>query len=109
MRLDDSMSGKGRLALLDFGLVARLGQGDMDAIVGAIVHLANRDYPSLVDDFIGLGILPKDCDRSLVVSGVQWGVGWACEPPCDSHTHTRDSSEQPTTLPTFSDNKSRCP
>jgi len=53
--------------LLDFGLVARLGQKDMDQIVSAIVHLANRDYPSLVDDFIELGILPHDCDRSLVV------------------------------------------
>jgi len=58
---------KGRLALLDFGLVARLGQRDRDAIVSAVIHLANRDYAALVDDFIGLGILPRDCDRALVV------------------------------------------
>jgi len=36
-------------------------------MVSAIIHLANRDYSSLVEDFIGLEILPADCDRSLVV------------------------------------------
>ena len=61
------MAHKGSLALLDFGLVARLKQPDMDAIVSAVVHLANRDYASLVDDFIALGILPTDCDRAKVV------------------------------------------
>ncbi len=86
MRLDASQSDKGRLALLDFGLVARLGQSDMDAIVGAIVHLANRDYPSLVDDFIGLGILPGDCDRSLVVSG-RWAL-FLFEPCTHARTRT---------------------
>ena len=53
--------------LQDFGLVARLGQGDMDAIVSAVIHCANRDYASLVDDFILLGILPNDCDRVKVI------------------------------------------
>jgi len=56
-----------RIALLDFGLVAAVQQKDMDTMVSAIIHLANRDYPSLVDDFINLEILPKDCDRALVV------------------------------------------
>jgi aarF domain-containing kinase len=36
-------------------------------MVSAIIHLANKDYPSLVDDFIALGILPVDCDRPVVV------------------------------------------
>lgn len=56
-----------RIALLDFGLVAAVQQKDMDTMVSAIIHLANRDYPSLVDDFINLEILPQDCDRALVV------------------------------------------
>jgi len=55
------------LCLLDFGLVARLEQKDMDTIVSAIIHLANRNYADLVDDFISLDILPQDCDRSKVV------------------------------------------
>ncbi len=39
----------------------------MDTMVSAIIHLANRDYPSLVDDFIKLEILPPDCDRPKVI------------------------------------------
>jgi hypothetical protein len=35
-------------------------------MVSAIIHLANRDYRSLVDDFINLEILPADCDRAKV-------------------------------------------
>ena len=57
---------KGKLALIDFGLVASLEQEDMDSIVSAIVHLSNKDYAALVDDFIRLSILPPDCDRSKV-------------------------------------------
>ena len=55
-----------KLALLDFGLVAQIEQKDMDTMVSAIIHLANRDYKSLVDDFIDLEILPSNCDRALV-------------------------------------------
>ena len=56
-----------KIALLDFGLVAQIKQKDMDTMISAIIHLANRDYPSLVDDFISLEILPSNCDRVLVV------------------------------------------
>lgn len=59
--------GEARMALLDFGLVASIRQEDMDTMVSALIHLANKDYPSLVDDFILLGILPKDCNRAKVV------------------------------------------
>lgn len=59
--------GPARIALIDFGLVASIEQEDRDTMVAALIHLANRDYPSLVDDFIGLGILPADCDRAKVV------------------------------------------
>jgi len=58
--------GQARMALIDYGLVATLSQEDMDTMVSSLIHLANKDYRSLVDDFISLGILPRDCDRSLV-------------------------------------------
>ena len=45
---------RAQLALLDFGLIAQVQQKDMDTMVSAIIHLANRDYKSLVDDFISL-------------------------------------------------------
>lgn len=65
LKLDDTS--KGRLALLDFGLVASLQQHDIDRIISAVIHLANKDYSSLIDDFIALEILPPDCDRNLVL------------------------------------------
>mmetsp|Transcript_29199 Transcript_29199/g.49133 ORF Transcript_29199/g.49133 Transcript_29199/m.49133 type:complete len:951 (-) Transcript_29199:412-3264(-) len=65
--LMDEPREKAQMALIDFGLVASIKQEDMDTMVSAIIHLANRDYPSLVDDFIQLGILPADCDRPKVV------------------------------------------
>lgn len=57
----------GRLALLDFGLVSRVRPGDRDVMVSALIHLANRDWAALVDDFIELEVLPKDANRPVVV------------------------------------------
>jgi len=59
--------GNAKLALLDFGLMAKIKDTDIDMMVSSIIHCANKDYASLVDDFIGLRILPPDCDRSKVV------------------------------------------
>ncbi len=28
-------------------------------MVAATIHLANRDWPSLIDDFVSLGFLPR--------------------------------------------------
>ena len=58
---------RARLALIDFGLVATVQQEEMDKFVSAIVHLANKDYAALVDDFIQLEILPADCNRGKVI------------------------------------------
>ena len=57
----------GRLGLLDFGLVARVRRDDQDTMVSSIIHLANKDFPSLVDDFIALEVLPKDTQRATVI------------------------------------------
>ena len=59
--------GDAQLALIDFGLVASVKQSDMDTMISCIIHLANKDYASLVDDFIKLEILPADCDRPKVI------------------------------------------
>lgn len=36
-------------------------------MISAVIHLANKDYASLVDDFIRLKILPTDCDRATII------------------------------------------
>ena len=56
-----------QIALIDCGLMASIKPSDREIMVSAIIHLANKDYASLVNDFIDLQILPKDCDRAKVV------------------------------------------
>ena len=36
-------------------------------MISAVIHLANRDYASLVDDFIRLQILPEDSNRPAII------------------------------------------
>lgn len=36
-------------------------------MISAVIHLANKDYANLVDDFINLKILPEDTNRQAVV------------------------------------------
>jgi len=57
----------GKLALIDFGLVAEIPRADREAMVSATIHLANRDWDALVDDFIALGFLPQSSDRCVCV------------------------------------------
>ena len=65
MKLHDES--KGKLALIDFGLMASLNQEEMDTLVSSIVHLSNKDYAKLTEDFVKLDILPADCDRQKVL------------------------------------------
>ena len=57
----------GKLALLDFGLVAEIPAKDREAMVSATIHLANKDWEALIDDFGALGFLPQAVDRPLVI------------------------------------------
>ena len=36
-------------------------------MISAVIHLANKDYAALVDDFINLEILPSDTNRAAVI------------------------------------------
>jgi aarF domain-containing kinase len=55
------------VALIDCGLMANVDKADQDHMISAVIHLANKDYASLVDDFIRLNILPTDCDRAAII------------------------------------------
>jgi predicted unusual protein kinase regulating ubiquinone biosynthesis (AarF/ABC1/UbiB family) len=50
---------EGKLALLDFGLVAEIPSSDRQSMVSATIHLANRDWDALIGDFVDLGFLPR--------------------------------------------------
>lgn len=55
------------LALIDCGLMAEIDSEDRDNMISAVIHLANKDYASLVDDFIKLKILPEDSNRAAII------------------------------------------
>ena len=57
----------GKLALLDFGLVAEVPRADREAMVSATIHLGNRDWDALITDFIALGFLPVGSDRRRII------------------------------------------
>jgi len=55
------------LALIDCGLMASINEQDRDYMISAVIHLANKDYASLVDDFMRLKILPEDSNRAAII------------------------------------------
>lgn len=61
------LTDEGKLVLIDCGLMASIGEGDRDNMISAVIHLANKDYANLVDDFIKLKILPEDTNRAAVI------------------------------------------
>ena len=44
-------------------------------MVSATIHLANRDWDALIDDFIALGFLPRACDRGRIVPVMERVLG----------------------------------
>ncbi|MEL6158990.1 MAG: AarF/ABC1/UbiB kinase family protein [Cyanobacteria bacterium J06623_5] len=57
----------GRMAYIDFGMTDQLDQTTKETLVDSVVHLINRDYADLANDFVKLGFLMPDVDvRPLV-------------------------------------------
>jgi len=65
--LDEPTEEGHKVALIDCGLMANIDQADRDKMISAVIHLANKDYTSLVTDFMDLGILPDDCDKPTII------------------------------------------
>jgi len=61
----------GRLAIIDFGLMADVPIQDTRTMTKTIVHLMQGDVPGLVDDAIDLGFLPEDVDKSSLIPTLQ--------------------------------------
>ncbi len=67
LRLNEPNEDGDVMALIDCGLMASIDPTDRDNMISAVIHLANKDYASLVDDFINLNILPKESDRAAII------------------------------------------
>ncbi|XP_078432604.1 protein kinase superfamily protein [Wolffia australiana] len=60
----------GKLAYLDFGMMGEFKQELRDGIVQACVHLVNRDFDELANDFVTLGFLPPTAQKTEVTQAL---------------------------------------
>jgi predicted unusual protein kinase regulating ubiquinone biosynthesis (AarF/ABC1/UbiB family) len=65
----------GRMAFIDFGMMDQLTQHTKETIAGSVVHLINKDYLALTDDFIKLGFLTSDIDISPIIPALERVLG----------------------------------
>ncbi len=61
----------GRLAYIDFGMMDQLTEAMKECLVDALVHLVDRDYNALIDDFIHLGFLQPDVNRQELIPALE--------------------------------------
>ncbi|CAI0396255.1 unnamed protein product [Linum tenue] len=65
LRTDD-----GKLAYLDFGMMGEFRKELQLGFIEACLHLVNRDYDALSEDFVTLGFLPPTADREAVTNAL---------------------------------------
>ncbi|MFM7437786.1 MAG: ABC1 kinase family protein, partial [Snowella sp.] len=57
----------GRLAYLDFGMMSTIKPYQRYGLIEAVVHLVNRDFESLAQDYVNLDFLKADTDLRPIV------------------------------------------
>ena len=62
---DDRYDGDGELCILDCGLMVDIEPSSAEGLLRLSLHLASRDWTSVVDDIIALGFLPEDLPPQL--------------------------------------------
>lgn len=58
----------GRIGIFDFGMVGRLSQELKEHMVNSFVHVIQKDYLALVNDFVGMGFLDDDVDKEALAA-----------------------------------------
>ena len=61
----------GRMAYIDFGMTDQLDLTTKETLVDSVVHLINRDYVELADDFVKLGFLMPNVDVRPIVPALE--------------------------------------
>ncbi|NJM96065.1 MAG: AarF/ABC1/UbiB kinase family protein [Phormidesmis sp. RL_2_1] len=61
----------GRMAYIDFGMTDQLDQSTKETLVDSVVHLINKDYTDLANDFVKLGFLTPDVDVKPIVPALE--------------------------------------
>ncbi|CAI0409919.1 unnamed protein product [Linum tenue] len=62
---------EGKLAFLDFGMMSETPEEARYAIIGHVVHLVNRDYEAMAQDYYALKFLSTDVDVTPIVPALQ--------------------------------------
>ncbi|CAN0880283.1 Protein ACTIVITY OF BC1 COMPLEX KINASE 3, chloroplastic [Linum grandiflorum] len=62
---------EGKLAFLDFGMMSETPEEARFAIIGHVVHLVNRDYEAMAQDYYALKFLSRDVDVTPIVPALQ--------------------------------------
>ena len=57
----------GKLAYLDFGMMSEVTPTQRYGLIEAVVHLVNRDFEGLANDYVNLGFLDADTDLTPII------------------------------------------
>lgn len=72
-------NGTNQLVYLDFGMCTSIDQEARYNLIASIVHLINKDYANLANDFIKLGFLPEETDTAPLVPLLEEAFGDASQ------------------------------
>jgi predicted unusual protein kinase regulating ubiquinone biosynthesis (AarF/ABC1/UbiB family) len=67
----------GHLAYVDFGMMDSISDSDRLTLTGAVVHLINRDFAALAQDFVDLGFLNPNTNLAPIVPALEEVLGGA--------------------------------
>ena len=61
----------GRLCYLDFGMMSEVSRESRSGLIQAVVHLVNKNFDKLSQDFVKLGFLSKEVNLEPIVPAFQ--------------------------------------
>jgi predicted unusual protein kinase regulating ubiquinone biosynthesis (AarF/ABC1/UbiB family) len=65
----------GGMAYIDFGMMDQLEETTKETLVDALVHLVNKDYTDLAEDFVKLGFLAPQTNIAPIVPALEAVLG----------------------------------
>jgi predicted unusual protein kinase regulating ubiquinone biosynthesis (AarF/ABC1/UbiB family) len=65
----------GGMAYIDFGMMDQLDQPTKETLVDSVVHLINRDYEQLSQDYVRLGFLSPDTNMVPIIKALELVLG----------------------------------
>ncbi|MBD2139469.1 AarF/ABC1/UbiB kinase family protein [Anabaena sp. FACHB-1237] len=69
----------GRMAYIDFGMMDQLEEFTKETLVDALVHLVNKDYSYLAEDFVKLGFLSPNTNITPIIPALESVLGNAID------------------------------